>query len=201
MPSPLELPMHNIPAADFVRCRTDRSFKKASRSAIASLTALFAYIKKDKPDIMSDDVAQSKWLTRSLRKELKDFNIAEAEKMRLNPDDKPEYADNATFTGVWNQPTTYSIVSSRQYDYRDRNNPHAYRTIIDVLYEWDRKDLPDNEYPGVRHSAPTYIFTKTEPGNSMTSTASKTNLHRQKAFVSTEFAATERSPELSFPFV
>ncbi|HMJ09356.1 MAG TPA: hypothetical protein VK468_10150 [Pyrinomonadaceae bacterium] len=77
--------------------------------------------------------------------------------MRKNPGDKPEYPDNASFTGVWNQPTYYSIISARQYDYRNTTNPNSLKAIIDVLYEWGQENSLDNQYPGTRNLR-SYIF-------------------------------------------
>lgn len=124
--------------------------KKASDAAIAAFVAFFEYVKKDEPDIVRDAKAQEKWITKSLRKDMMDFNNAWDEYMAKNPDHKPEHPNNDSFLGVWNQPTTYSIVSARQYDYRNKENPNAFRTVIDVFYEWgDEKDIC-NQYPGVR---------------------------------------------------
>jgi hypothetical protein len=84
-------------------------------------------------------------------------NAAWVEYLKKHPDDKPDGPDNASFTGVWNQPTTFSIVSARQYDYRNKTNPNAFRTMIDVLYEWGNEDDLNNQYPGVRNLH-TFVF-------------------------------------------
>lgn len=125
--------------------------KKASDAAITTFVAFFEYVKKYEPDIVGDVKAQEKWLTKSLRKNMMDLNNAWDVHMSKNPDHKPEHPNNSSFLGVWNQPTTYSIVSARQYDYRNKDNPNAFRTVIDVFYEWgDEKDIC-NQYPGVRN--------------------------------------------------
>lgn len=129
----------------------------ASKPSIDTLVAFFDYIKNYEPDIRHDETAKAKWLTKSLQKSMNEFNARESENMRQHPDDKPEYADNASFTGVWNQPTTYSIISARQYDYRNADNPDGLLTIFDVLYEWGHEQGLENQYPGER-SLQTYIF-------------------------------------------
>ena len=63
----------------------------------------------------------------------------------------PDYPSNSTFVGVWNKPTMHSVVGSRHYDYRDRDNP--------TITGGDRRALrgdtaggPDNQYPGEKKS-------------------------------------------------
>jgi len=133
--------------------------KQASPLAVSSLVAFIDYVKKSDPDITRDLKSQTRWLSKSLRKEMMDAYAREAARMNKNPEDKPEYPDNASFTGVWNQPTYYSIVSAREYDYRNAKNPNSFRTVIDVLYEWGKEDTIDNQYPGVRNLR-SYIFIK-----------------------------------------
>jgi len=125
--------------------------KLASAGARKTFVDFFEYVKKYEPDIVKDAKAQEKWLTRSLRKDLMANKAMWDAYMAKFPENKPDYPHNATFLGVWNQPTTYSIVSAREYDYRDKSNPNAYRTIVDVLYEWGHEDSMDNQYPGVRN--------------------------------------------------
>ncbi len=125
--------------------------RKAPAEAISSFVAFFEYVKKNEPDIVSDSKGQAKWLTKSLQKKLMDNYAARVEYMSKNPDDKPEYPDNSWFLGVWNKPTNYSIIASRHYDYRNKDNPRANRTIIDVLYEWGNEDSVCNQYPGIRN--------------------------------------------------
>jgi hypothetical protein len=125
--------------------------KPASAKAISTFVALFEYVKKAKPDIVQDQKAQERWLTKTFRSEMLAFNAARVEYMKQHPTDKPEYPSNYSFLGVWNKPTTYSIVSARQYDYRNAANPNAYRTTVDVFYEWGHEDTINNQYPGVRN--------------------------------------------------
>ena len=125
--------------------------KAGSAKAIATFIEFFEYVKKDKPDIVEDKQAQERWLSKSFRKTMMDSNSAWVEYLKKNPDFKPGGPSNSSFTGVWNQPTTYSIVSTREYDYRDKSNPQALRTVIDVLYVWGTENSADNQYPGVRN--------------------------------------------------
>lgn len=125
--------------------------KPASAEAIATFVAFFEYVKKYKPDIVNDKQAQAKWLSKSFRETMMEANSAWVEYLKKYPDNKPDGPSNSSFTGVWNQPTAYSIVSTRQYDYRDKENPLALRTMIDVLYVWGNEDTIDNQYPGVRN--------------------------------------------------
>ena len=94
---------------------------------------------------------------KKFRETMMKSNSAWVEYLRKNPDYKPDGPSNSSFTGVWNQPTTFSIVSTRQYDYRDKSNPLALRTMIDVLYVWGNEENICNQYPGVRNLH-TFIF-------------------------------------------
>lgn len=125
--------------------------KPASAKALATFVAFFEYVKKDKPSIVEDRKAQQRWLSNSFRKTMMESNAAWVEYLKKNPDHKPDGPSNSSFTGVWNQPTTFSIVSTRQYDYRDQENPLALRTMIDVLYVWGNEKNINNQYPGVRN--------------------------------------------------
>jgi hypothetical protein len=125
--------------------------RPASRKAVATFVAFLKYVKNGRPDIVQDINAQERFLSRSLRKAMMDSNTRWVEYLKKHPEDKPDGPSNESFTGVWNQPTTYSIVSARQYDYRDEKNPNALRTIIDVLYVWGNEDDINNQYPGVRN--------------------------------------------------
>lgn len=131
--------------------------KPASAEAVATFVAFLEYVKKYKPDIVDDKNAQARWLSKGLREAMMESNSAWVEYLKKHPGDKPDGPSNSSFTGVWNHPTTYSIVSTRQYDYRDKNNPLALRTMIDVLYVWGNEDTIDNQYPGVRNLH-TFIF-------------------------------------------
>lgn len=125
--------------------------KPASAESIATFVAFFEYVKKYKPDIVDDKDAQARWLSKSFRETMMESNSVWAEYLKKHPDGKPDDPSNSSFTGVWNQPTTHSIVSTRQYDYRDKKNPLALRTMIDVLYVWGNEDDINNQYPGVRN--------------------------------------------------
>jgi len=131
--------------------------KQAPPVVVSTLVSFFEYVKKSVPDIVSDLKSQTRWLSKSLRKDMMEAYARETAKMRKNPGDKPEYPDNASFTGVWNQPTYYSIISARQYDYRNTTNPNSLKAIIDVLYEWGQENSLDNQYPGTRNLR-SYIF-------------------------------------------
>lgn len=131
--------------------------RPASTKAVRTFVAFFEYVKKYEPSIVDDLEAQKRWLSKSLRREMMEANAAWVEYLKKNPHDKPDGPSNSSFTGVWNQPTTYSIVSSRQYDYRNATNPSAFRTMIDVLYEWGQENDPENQYRGVRNIH-TFVF-------------------------------------------
>jgi hypothetical protein len=131
--------------------------KSASTKAIATFVTFFEYVKKDTPDIVTDTKAQERWLSKSLRREMMEANAAWVAYLKKYPNNKPDGPDNASFADFWNQPTTYSIVSTRQYDYRNATNPNAFRTMIDVLFEWGNEDDGSSEYPGVRNLH-TFVF-------------------------------------------
>lgn len=58
---------------------------------------------------------------------------------------------------MWSYPTTFSIIGSRHYYYRNSKNPDDNRAIINALYEWDKKGSLDNQYPGSK-SLRSFIF-------------------------------------------
>ncbi|MEJ7623481.1 MAG: hypothetical protein WKF34_05775 [Pyrinomonadaceae bacterium] len=126
--------------------------KQAPAECAAVFKEFFNYVKKVEPDIVADEQAQNRWLSQSLRKRL--VNYA---KRAGSPTENPAYPRNSFFVGVWNEPTTYSIVGSRHYDYHNSKNPNANRAIIDVLYEWGNENTIQNQYPGIK-SLRSFIF-------------------------------------------
>lgn len=129
-----------------------KSNKEAPAECLAAFREFFAYLKKDANDIVTDEQSQTRWLSKPLRDAFAGY-IKRAGK----PSENPDYPSNALFLSVWNNPTTFSIVGSRSYDFRNKLNPKDNRAIIDVLYEWDEKGGSNNEYPGER-SLYSYIF-------------------------------------------
>lgn len=119
-----------------------QSNRQAPAECISVFRQFFSYVQKSKPNIVTDEKAQNLWLTKRMRRA-----FAEHIKRSGNPKENPDYPSNLNFIGVWNEPTTYSIVGSRHYDFRNNDNPNDNRAIIDVLYEWDEKGSPDNQYP------------------------------------------------------
>ncbi len=128
--------------------------KQAPVECLAVFREFFAYVKKIDPDIIRDKDAQNRWLPKSLRKAL-EHNVASFGKETNGPD----FPNNQTFLGVWNEPENYSIIGSRHYDYHDGNNPEDNRAVIDVLYDWGHEDSLDNQYPGEKSLLSfTFIF-------------------------------------------
>lgn len=126
---------------------------QAPAESVAVFREFFAYVQKTEPSIVTDEQAQTRWLTQRMRKAFVNHI-----KHSGSPTENPGYPSNATFTCVWNQPTTYSIVGSRYYDHRNGDNPNDNRAIIDVLYEWDTySDGINNQYPGEK-SLYSFIF-------------------------------------------
>ena len=126
--------------------------KQAPAECIAVFRAFFSYVRKSEPSIISDEQAQNRWLSQLLRK-----SLANRIKHSGKPTGNPDYPTNSTFIGVWSHPTTFSIVGSRHYDYRDDDNRDDNRAVIDVLYEWDSNGSLDNNYPGEK-SLRSFIF-------------------------------------------
>ena len=117
---------------------------QAPAECLAIFREFFAYVRKNEPNIVTDEIAQNRWLTQRMRK-----SFAEHIKRSGKPEENPDYPSNSTFVLVWNRPTTYSIVGSRHYDFRNADNPNDNRAIVDVLYEWDTySDGINNQYPG-----------------------------------------------------
>jgi len=118
---------------------------EAPAECIAVFRAIFEYIRKPEPSLITDKQAQDRWLSKLFR-----ISLAEGVKRAGDPKDNPDYPSNGSFMGVWNYPTGYSITGSRHYDYRNSDNPDDNRAVIDVLYEWDKNGDPYNNYPGTK---------------------------------------------------
>ncbi len=119
--------------------------KQAPAECVAVFRSFFSYVLETNPSILTDKKAQNRWLSTQLRK-----SFATHIKDSGNPKENPDYPSNRTFVGVWNLPLTFSIVGSRHYDYRNPENLDDNRAVIDVLYEWGKKEdgSVHNNYPG-----------------------------------------------------
>jgi len=126
--------------------------KQAPAECLAVFREFFSYVQKSEPDLITDEQAQKRWLSQSLRKAL-----AHNLERFGNETNVPDYPSNQSFIGVWDDPTTYSIIGSRHYDFRNNNNPNDNRAVIDVLYEWDEVGSLDNQYAGEK-SIVSFIF-------------------------------------------
>ena len=136
-----------------MKSKTTRTRISKPRECIAVFREFLTYVQKPEPSIITDKQAQDRWLSQLLRKA-----FANHIKLSGSPVENPLYPSNSTFLNVWNQPTTYSIVGSRHYDYRNRDNPDDNRAVIDVLYERDTyTDGLENQYPGEK-SLRSFIF-------------------------------------------
>ena len=102
----------------------------APAECLETFRQFFAYVQQDKPSIITDDHAQTRWLTKDLREALKQ-KIAT---FKDQPDD-PDYPSNGTFVGTWDKPTTFTIIGSRLY---------GKRAVLDVWYTWGK----NTNYPG-----------------------------------------------------
>ncbi|MEP6704556.1 MAG: hypothetical protein ABJB34_07105, partial [Acidobacteriota bacterium] len=120
--------------------------RQAPKDSIRTFRELFNYVKKVEPDIVKDKGAQERRLSKAMRSALADSVIRAG-----SPHKNPDYPNNSLFLGVWNKPTTYSVVDTRYYDYHDKDNSKAKRVMIDVLYEWGQEETIDNQYAGVRN--------------------------------------------------
>lgn len=123
-----------------------RVMKPAPAACVAVFRAFFRYVQKREPSILTDKQAQNRWLSRLMRTSL-EKHIQESG----DPKENPDYPSNQSFVGVWDAPTTFSIVGSRHYDYRNADNPEDNRAVIDVLYEWSKNGNLDNNYPGEKN--------------------------------------------------
>lgn len=132
------------------------AYKPAPAECVATFRAFFRYVQRREPSIITDVRAQNRWLSRLLRK-----SLAEHVRRSGDPKENPDYPSNQTFLGVWNNPTTFSIIGSRHYDYRNADNPDDDRAVLDVLYEWgENKDGNlDNQYPREK-SLRSFIFVR-----------------------------------------
>ncbi|MCM3905404.1 MAG: hypothetical protein ND866_27220 [Pyrinomonadaceae bacterium] len=132
--------------------------KQAPAECVAVFRTFFSYLLKSEPSILTDEKAQNRWLSTLLRK-----SFATHIKDSGSPKENPDYPSNRTFVGVWNLPMTFSIVGSRHYDYRNADNPDDNRAVIDVLYEWGKKEdgSVTNNYPGQK-SLHSFVFVHEE---------------------------------------
>lgn len=129
-----------------------RAIKQAPVECLAVFRAFFAYVQKREPSILTDQKAQERWLSRLMRKAL-----ATHIQHSGDPKENPDYPSNQSFVGVWDAPTTFSVIGSRHYDFRNPDNPDDNRTVIDVLYEWSKNGNLDNNYPGEK-SLRSFVF-------------------------------------------
>lgn len=97
-------------------------------ACITTFHQFFTYLQKAEADIVKDESAQQRWLTKDLREALK-------QKIATFTDNDPDYPGNGTFIGSWDYPTTFSVIGSRRYDKR---------AVVEVWYEWGKK----TNYPG-----------------------------------------------------
>ena len=111
----------------------------APRECVSAFREFFSYLQKAGTNIVRDETAQNRWLTHELRKAL-----AQKVATFASPADDPDFPSNATFVGSWDNPTTWSIVSSRRY---------GKRAVIDVLYKWG----PNTNYPGDERTS-SFVF-------------------------------------------
>jgi hypothetical protein len=131
---------------------SSHALKQAPKECLAVFEEFFRYLQEPEPSLISDERAQAQWLSAGLRKAL-----AHHLKGFENRKDRHGYPSNVSFIGVWDDPTTYSVLGSRHYDYRDSDNPDDNRAMIDVLYEWDKAGSLDNNYPGEK-SLRSFVF-------------------------------------------
>ncbi|MDX6289119.1 MAG: hypothetical protein QOH42_918 [Blastocatellia bacterium] len=117
----------------------------APPESVAVFRSFFDYVRKPGTNLITDKPAQERWLSKLFR-----MSLADGVKRAGDPKGNPDYPSNSQFVGVWNYPTSYSIIGSRHYDYRNSDNPEDNRAVIDVLYEWDQNGSIDNQYPGAK---------------------------------------------------
>ena len=127
----------NKPAIEEVKHRAPAV--AAPKECLVAFREFFTYLQKSEPGIVRDEQAQKRWLTQELRKGLT-AKVATF----TSPQDDPDFPSNNTFIGSWDNPSTYSIVSSRRY---------GPRAVIDVLYKWG----PKTNYPGDERTT-SFIF-------------------------------------------
>jgi hypothetical protein len=102
----------------------------APAECLATFRQFFTYVQQGRPNIITDERAQNRWLTKDLRDALK-------QKLATFKDqpDVPDYPSNGTFIGTWDKPSTFTIISSRRY---------GNRAVLDVWYAWGK----GTNYPG-----------------------------------------------------
>lgn len=112
----------------------------APRECVAAFRAFFNYLQRSDTNIVRDEAAQKRWLTKLLRQEF-------AQKLATftSAADDPDYPSNATFIGAWDAPSTYAIATTRRY---------GQRAVIDVLYKWGS----NTNYPGDQRTT-SFVFT------------------------------------------
>jgi hypothetical protein len=111
---------------------------------LATFREFFTYVQHEKPSIITDDRAQTRWLTKDLREALKEKLAT----FKDQPDD-PDYPGNGTFVGTWDKPTTFTIIGSRRY---------GDRAVLDIWYAWGK----GTNYPG--DTRLTYFIFRLEDG-------------------------------------
>lgn len=125
----------------FREVKKSQLVKQAPVECLNAFRDFFNYVRKSSPDIVSDKVAQNRFLSKRMRE-----TFIEHIKNSPPANENPDYPSNLIFTLVWNSPTAFSIIGSRHYDFRDRHNANDNRAIIDVIYEWDKENSIENQY-------------------------------------------------------
>lgn len=137
----------------FLEVKKQQDLNQAPEECLNELRGLVEYLNSGQNDIVTDKTAQNNFLS----VELKDSfvkHIIHSEQGERTCD----FPSNQTFLNIWNAPTTYSVVGSRQYDFRNKKNQNLNVAIVDVLYEWSEySDGINNQYPGNK-SLHSFIF-------------------------------------------
>ena len=117
----------------------------APATCLNTFREFFAYVQKREPSIVTDELAQKRWLSKNLREALRQ----KVATFKDQPND-PDFPGNGTFVGTWDYPTAFTILGTRRYDKR---------AVIDVWYDWGK----DTNYPG--DSRLSYFVFVLEDGN------------------------------------
>jgi hypothetical protein len=106
-----------------------RNAAGAPAEAIQRVRELIKYLFHEKPDIVSDTSAQTRWLSEPMRKALANRQQVYANYAKENPDSPEGPPSNGNFIGSWDYPTSFRFVGSRL---------SGKRAVVDVQFVWGK---------------------------------------------------------------
>jgi hypothetical protein len=101
----------------------------------ATVNDFFTYLLSHKHDIVKDSAAQTRWLTKDVRRSLATAETAANKAAKAHPNEQIDSPDNGTFLAAWDPPTSFKITGTKAKEAT---------ATVDLLFTWG----PKTQYPG-----------------------------------------------------